>query len=184
MFISSDLAAFVSLNGVYDWHALIDGDREDYFLKCGVPWLARKLMKHMFSQLKVNVVLNGPNNPPSIELQVKSRLGINSSLTFIGDGKIHLWPIQGGALFGLLESPNFGGEYVCNIFPGKKTAEIRHILKTKDETTITAWYEDNDDLHITLNYYNLIKNKETGTTKLVKDENARVHEVYCRNTAS
>ena len=40
---------------------------------------------------------------------------MNGYLTFVGDGKIHPWPIQGGVLFGLLESPNFGGEYTCNI---------------------------------------------------------------------
>ena len=175
---SNSISAFKGLDGVYDWHAVIDGDRDNYFMKCGVPWLARKLMKYMFAQIKVTFSITGKNRAPTLELQVRSRLGINSSLTFIGDSKIHLWPIQGGALFGLLESPNFGGEYVCNIVPDKRKVEIRHILKTKDETTITSWYDEKDDLNIALNYYNLVTDGDTGMTQLVIDEDARVHEIY------
>ena len=88
-------------NGLYDWKSVVEGDRESYFLKCGVPWLARKLIKYMFTQFRVNIFRDKERTSMVVDLQVRSRLGMNGYLTFVGDGKIHAWPIQGGALFGL-----------------------------------------------------------------------------------
>ena len=90
-----------------------------------------------------------------------------------------MWPIQ-GALFGLLESPNFGGEYVCNIETKTKKIEVRHILRSKDETVITGYFDNADNLHILLKYFRRVDSKETasGGTNLVEDQSARSHELF------
>eukprot|EP00944_MAST-04C_sp_MAST-4C-sp1_P013071 g13071.t1 len=167
-------------NGLYDWKSVVEGDRESYFLKCGVPWLARKLIKYMFTQFRVKFFFHEESKTLAVDLQVRSRLGMNGYLTFVGDGKIHPWPIQGGALFGLLESPNFGGEYTCKIDPKTKTAQVRHILRSKDETTITGYFDNADNLHILLKYFKYVGSEEakSGGTKLVEDQSARSHELF------
>ena len=98
--LSAQCASLMRHNGLYDWKSVVEGDRESYFLKCGVPWLARKLIKYMFTQFRVNIFRDKERTSMVVDLQVRSRLGMNGYLTFVGDGKIHAWPIQGAHYLG------------------------------------------------------------------------------------
>ena len=93
--VTPQYAQLMRHNGLYDWKSVVEGDRESYFLKCGVPWLARKLLKYMFTQFRVNIFWNKTTKVPAVDLQVRSRLGMNGYLTFVADGKIHVADTRG-----------------------------------------------------------------------------------------
>ena len=65
-----------------------------------------------------------------------------------------------GRIIWVVESPNFGGEYTCKVDPSTKKIEVRHILRSKDETTITGYFDNADNLHIILKYFKRIDSEQ------------------------
>ena len=105
---------------------------------------------------------------------------MNGYLTFVGDGKFTHGPYKGARYLVCWKVQIFGGEYTCKIDPKTKTAQVRHILRSKDETTITGYFDNADNLHILLKYFKYVGSEEakSGGTKLVEDQSARSHELF------
>ena len=120
------------------------GSPNDIMRSLKVPWLARKIVQFFFRNLQV-ILSWDKAQLGVITIIHKARLGLSSSMKLKCDGKVRQWPKQDAPMFGMMQSPHFGGTYTAVIeHPGTERAKatIVHCFKNGiDAIRFTATFE-------------------------------------------
>ena len=147
------------------------GTRDRWWVALSVPWLARKLISFMLSSVSMSITNQVGEGAPIFNFHVRSRLGGDSHLKFILDGKYHFFDIERNLMFGLLSGPaHSNGEYCATIdmIDGKLCLKIERILSSDPNLmpVHVIWMRKGDEQMICMENRIYTKNVSTGRTEL------------------
>jgi len=130
--------------------------RDRILTSVGMPWLARKLVYHMYTEIEIQMKWSDVHNCPVMYNRILLHVleGGTEGVNFILDGQRHEWPVR-STYMQMLKLPTHGGEYIASFDFEENKVTLQNFFRDGLNSTLLVAEEVPTGIKTTMTHFRI-----------------------------